>query len=181
MSTVILHCTNCSKEFPKSSYEISRRKAKSRCSEDRWFCSRSCSASYSNKNREHNPGPGPQRGNEHNLKWDPNISWYIKRMSGDRRSKCLLEGSKQDIHDHLISIWDGLCSVTKMPITRRDYRGQISTDNPFIIASIDRIDNNKPYGIGNVRWTCLAVNLARQSLPADTFDRYYREFSSILL
>jgi len=180
MSTVILHCTNCFKEFPKSSHEISRRKAKTRCSEDRWFCSRSCSASYGNKNREHNPGPGPQRGNKHNLKWDPYLAWYIKRMSSDRRSHCLLESSKQDIHKHLLFLWDGLCSVTKQPIMRRDYRGNVSTDNPFNIASIDRIDNNKPYGIGNVRWTCLAVNLARQNLPVDTFDNYYREFVATL-
>lgn len=176
MATIILHCTHCSKEFSKSSHEISRRKAKSLCSEDRWFCSRSCSASYGNKHRKHNPGPGPQYGNKHNRKWDENISWYVKRMSSDHRSKCLLENTKQEIHDHLIDIWTGTCAVTRQHIERRDHRGLVSTDNPFKIASVDRIDNDKPYGVGNVRWTCLAVNLARQSLPADVFDRYWNEF-----
>lgn len=157
---------------------MSRRRAKSRCSRDNWFCSRSCAASYSNKNRDPVSNPGPQNGNEYNRKWNNYISWYIKRMSSDNRSRCVLKESKQNIHDHLLEIWTGSCAVTGKPIEQRNHRGEVSTDNPFKIASVDRIDNTKPYEVGNVRWTCLAVNLARQQLPADVFDSYYNDFIS---
>lgn len=179
MATVILNCTNCSKDFSKSSHEISRRKAKTKCSSDNWFCSRSCAVSHSNKGRLPNP-PKPQHGNDYSRKWDEHLSWYIKRMSSDGRSKCLMECSKQDMHDHIKEIWNGRCSVTGVPILRRDHSGNVDTNNPFYIASIDRIDNEKPYDIGNVRWTSVAINLARQQAAASDFDEHFREFAEAI-
>lgn len=176
MATITLQCTHCNKPFEKNSNEIARRKFKANCKLSNWFCSRSCSASHGNKNRKLVNPPGPQYGNKYRQRWHPEISWYMKRICHDHRSKCKLEESKEDLHDHLMSIWTGKCGISGKIIKRRDCYGKTATNNPFEIASVDRINNNKGYVVGNLRWICLALNLARQDLDAGEFDEYFQKF-----
>lgn len=173
MATVILSCTNCGVSFEKSSHEISRRKAKTDSAN--WFCTRSCAASFGNTNRPNNGANlTPRPGNQHNRKWDPEISWYVKRMFSDHRSKTKSGNTKQEMHDHLIEIWTGKCQLSGVPIKRRS--DLFEERNPFFIASVDRKDNSKPYEIGNVQWTSLAMNLCRQHHDLDSFKLMLEDF-----
>jgi hypothetical protein len=62
--------------------------------------------------------------------------------------------------EYLLELWDfqkGLCAVTKIPMITTD------TDSDLGV-SIDRLDNDKGYIVGNVRLTCARVNLMRNTL-----------------
>ena len=58
----------------------------------------------------------------------------------------------------------GLCALTKKPIKfgRIYYRNETT-------ASLDRIDNEKGYIIGNVRWVIKPINMMRRDLDTDFF------------
>lgn len=174
MATVTLTCTNCGDPFEKSSHEVSRRKAKT--NSPNWFCTRSCSASFGNTHREFQGRPKPQPGNQYNRKWDPEISWYVKRMFSDHRSKTKPVHTKQEMHDHLREIWTGTCQLSGVAITRRS--DQCEERNPFFLASVDRKDNSKPYGVGNVQWTSLAMNLCRQHHELADFKQMLTQFNA---
>lgn len=185
MSTVTLECANCTTKFEKDKHEVSRRKAKPHC--QYWFCSRSCSASFGNKSRtpEQRAGAAKIRsskanniGNTYNKKWDSDLCWYVNRIHGDGRKKCKLGRMSRDVlHQHLKDVWTGTCALTGLEIFRKNRDGSCCTDNPFLIASIDRINNTKGYELGNIQWTSVGMNLARQHHTTEKFKEYLKVLS----
>lgn len=175
MSTVKLNCANCTIEFEKDKHEVSRRKAKGPSSN--FFCSRSCNASYRNRN---NPQNGEHlkstAGNQFRRIYTKESSWYMHRMISDsRKGRCRFVGDPLEMQAHIENIWTGRCVITNSPIERRLYKQTTTTKDPFKIASIDRIDNDKPYETGNIQWTCLAINKARGNIPLTEFMSYYKD------
>ena len=87
--------------------------------------------------------------------------WYLKVcMRRNKKGACNLSLS------YLHKLWleqEGICPITgwhlRLPRTTRGFIG----DNPFGMdsASIDRIDNSKPYVEGNVRFVAVVANYAR--------------------
>jgi len=64
--------------------------------------------------------------------------------------------------NYLQYLWnkqEGLCALTKIPMTYIKGSGQIPTN-----VSMDRIDSNKPYEIGNVQLVCAQVNFMKHQL-----------------
>ena len=177
MATLIsLNCSECGVQFQKSKTEMNRRKHK--LISDNWFCGLSCTAKYRNRIKPTlaSQKPPTQWGNRHRAIYDFHLAWYVKRLAGDIRNKCALSCSKEEIHNHLREMWDGKCAISGQPLFRKDPYGKCDSSNPFHIASVDRIHNDKPYGIGNVRWTSVAMNMARNGYGVDEFQMYYDEF-----
>lgn len=164
MSTVILQCSECGKNFEKDKHEVSRRKAKG--NSPFWFCSRSCSTSHRNRRTPHTPKP--QVGNKYGQKYS-RFAWYIKRTAHDQRFKQMLAEDRLVFEKHIEEIWTGICAITGVELQVRDYKGKVGTENRFLIASLDRIDCSVPYQPGNVQWVSHAINQARGNRDLGAF------------
>jgi hypothetical protein len=60
---------------------------------------------------------------------------------------------------YLETIWTGYCALTKVSITLKKY-GEKNKPNT---ASLDRIDSNRGYIMGNVQFVAYSINLAKNS------------------
>lgn len=80
----------------------------------------------------------------------------------------------------LLEQWEeqrGRCAYSGLALTRRPPIGKQCTEkNPFLIASVDRIDCSKGYEPGNVQWVSHAMNQARSNVS----DEDFREFLKVL-
>lgn len=68
------------------------------------------------------------------------------------------------LEDSLIELWDkqqGLCAYTKLPM--------LATSNQFNTVSLDRIDSNIGYVVGNIQLVCTAVNKMKQEYSPELF------------
>jgi hypothetical protein len=64
----------------------------------------------------------------------------------------------------LKKIWEdqnGLCSYTKIALILPTHSNIQKNTDPWLIASIDRIDSNKPYEIGNTQYISRSLNYAK--------------------
>lgn len=174
--TVLKECTQCGTEFEKKKIAIQSRSYKVK--HDRWFCNLTCAALYKNKDHPSRAKRPNQLGNKWGQKWDPYLAWYLTRIRHDRRLHCTFEGNVEDMHDHLKAIWNGRCAISNVPIVRKWRTGKCDETNPFFIASLDRIDSDKPYRVGNVQWISLALNYAKMDAPDDVFHEQFARFLS---
>lgn len=173
MSTVNLTCTHCGIVFSKNKHEVSRRKRKLPNCEN-WFCSRSCAASHRNLtvDKTHWKKLFPQHGNNYRQVYPEGIGWYVTRVTRDSRASIRLveeKTSRREFAEHIHSIFNGRCRYTEKPIFLAPLT---SSNNPFEIASLDRIDCSRPYEIGNVQWVSRAMNLARNNCDDEFFFNY---------
>lgn len=180
-----LVCDNCSLSFLRTKYEISRRKAKRKADgteRDHVFCSRSCSVSWRNKDQARqgvvNRGSfasRPQFGQKHAQKYNPKYAWYLKRMKHDMRFNDCWKIDLVEMEKVLEAKWNGKCFYTGLPLFLRQPNGSCETPNPFFIASLDRIKNDKPYGPKNVQWVSCAINMARNKHSSEDFQKYLKQ------
>lgn len=80
--------------------------------------------------------------------------------------------------DKILELWNkqnGKCAITNVHLYLRKTSGKCRTKNPFKIASLDRINNAKPYTTDNVQWVSLAINHARNSLSLPDFISFYKK------
>ena len=182
MSTIhLFNCSHCGSTIKRSTSQVAhkRYKVKQGRSTEKWFCNHSCSASYGNSKRIKNIPPKPQPGNHYAQKYDKEFAFYMHRVRNDqRRDLKVLNESLSEFEDHIKEIWDGRCHYTNNPICLRPYisRGKAPDIDPFTAASLDRIDNEKPYCIGNVVWTSTFLNRARGNLPYNKFKSGLESF-----
>jgi hypothetical protein len=60
----------------------------------------------------------------------------------------------------------GFCALTGVPLTmERSKKGKIIRAT----ASLDRIDNSKPYSKGNIQWLHKYINIMKKDHPQDRF------------
>jgi hypothetical protein len=168
--TIELVCKNCGKEFKKSLREHTRQCKRGA---ENFFCTRSCSVTFGHKSNAYdyekfqknlNLTKGYDRTNE----LSP-FRWYVKVCK--RRNK---EGGNECeiTPEYLSEIYknqNGVCPITGwkliIPLNTNGWkdkgsRGYAKCDNPRN-ASLDRIDNSKPYINGNVRFISVMANYAR--------------------
>ncbi len=86
------------------------------------------------------------------------ILWH--RLFFNRGSRCGVDISDRDIKE-LYESQNGLCKLSGLPMVKE--RGSIYS------MSVDRIDNNKGYILGNIRLVCQAVNMMRRTLNDTEF------------
>ncbi len=172
MSTVTLTCTNCGNDVQK---EKSQHDYQLRQGKENFFCNLSCVASFNNKNNPHSPTS--QYGNQHSRKYPKAISWYATRCFKDRRFGLMEQETRLSFANHLLEILnkqEGKCAFTNLPLALRDVQGKVDEDNPFKIASVDRIDNSLPYQEGNIQWVSVGMNFARNKCTAKEFKQHLK-------
>ena len=76
----------------------------------------------------------------------------------------------------LLRVQNGLCYFFKVQL----HIDGTSADSPYQV-SLDRLDNNRGYVIGNVALTCIAANLSRNKFPAEEFSRFCDNLPAHLL
>lgn len=174
MSTVhLFNCAQCGAEIQRSTNQVASKRYKVRQgqSSELWFCNHSCSRSHGNALRPSTPPPsGP--GNQYARKYDKEFAFYMHRVRNDKRRD--LKVLTEDLHDfesHIKDLWDGKCHYTGIALELRPYTsyGKADTFDPFTTASLDRIDSDAPYMIGNVVWTSTFLNRARGNM---TYERF---------
>lgn len=69
---------------------------------------------------------------------------------------------------------NGQCALSGIPMTIRAKRG---SDGFWKSVSIDRIDSNSGYVIGNVQLTCTGVNLMKKDMPNELFINFCKAVS----
>lgn len=129
--------------------------------------------------------PPPQLGNKYGQLYPEEYTWYIHRVTTDRRgdrTKIVMETEeRKEFVVELDRVWkqqNGKCAFTGLTLERRrGNKGITKTDNPFLIASLDRIDCSKPYSADNIQWVSVGMNLARGNLSVERFAKSLEVFA----
>jgi len=109
---------------------------------------------------------------------------YRRRQTHATRASNLLNGCKDSsrkrnqecdltIEQVLVLVEPMRCSVTGVEL-RWEWEGE-STHNPWA-PSLDRLDNDKGYTLGNVRLVCWIFNRALFTWEDDVFDKLARSY-----
>lgn len=152
---ISLICNFCSKPFNRRLAEYERQIGKGN---ERVFCSRSCAAIDINARTVRKGNPEYLIFDNRRDEWTP-FRWFILRAR-QRKHK----GETNITVEYLKELWDkqsSICPFTgwklNLPDSTIGWKSGASPKN----ASLDRIDNNQGYIIGNVRFISIMANLAR--------------------
>lgn len=167
-NTTILTCPICNKEYYKTNSEIKRNLKLNRTN----FCSLTCSSKYtinhkedminyriSFKNYEHLKELNLKRQKEALL----NFKYYLRNTVKKRQIV--------DINsEYLKELWNqqkGICPYTGINLIPQLLSKSVNKDNPFIYASLDRIDSSKGYIKGNVEFVSIGINLLKNKFSKE--------------
>lgn len=146
-------CDCCGKEFQKPLSEYNRNVLKNRSN----YCSRSCSGKSCNKN-------GKNLGNPKSLPRNPRLDKYSKFRYYYRNAKRRDKNFNLTL-EYLEKIWNsqmGKCPYTGINLQLSTYNK--NHNNPIYTASLDRIDSNKGYEIGNVQFVSTCINYMKHNM-----------------
>lgn len=146
-------CDCCGKEATKakSEYERNIRLDKKN------FCSRSCAARYNNSHRAKPTNSNhsiSQYSNNHRDEFTP------FRCAKRRYKGCTL--TLEDLQEQW-ELQQGVCPYTKLKLTLPE-DGNVNTLDVTIRASLDRIDSDKPYEVGNIQFISTPINYMKNTM-----------------
>lgn len=167
MKTKKIKCENCCNDFEKLLKEFNRSEKLGR----KHFCSRTCSAIYTNKNKS------AEYWKEKYEK--QRKSFDIKSLSGNQRDeyspfRIFLNTGRASIKRHQVYIdekylkelWEkqqGICPYTGIKMILPQTTNLSLKCKSLEKASLDRIDSTKQYTKDNVEFVCMAINLAKNN------------------
>jgi len=159
ITTIELTCSSCGQKIQKRLAEINRQKKKGKT---KFYCNKSCSGkdhvSHLKKYQNHFIDNKYKRQPDEYT----NFRWYIKNII--KNSKKHKQEYDIDL-EYLFQLWEtqnGICPFTKQKLELRTHNYTHIENRPYQ-ASLDRIDNNKGYVKGNVRFVALIFNYARNN------------------
>lgn len=162
MKTINIICASCGNTSSKSKNEINRQIKRGR---NQFYCNRKCAG----KNKDNIERLKQFENNFKKVKYTrksdelASFRWYMKIVRKNSRQR----NHEYDIDcEYLQKLWEeqnGICPITKKKLELRTHSYK-NKSQPHS-ASLDRIDNNKGYIRGNVRFVSLMFNYAR-----NTFD-----------
>jgi hypothetical protein len=161
-------CDNCGVKFKKPQSEITRNLTIGRKN----FCTRSC-AGFANR---FNFG-------------DNKDKYDISKHAGNQKDEftpfryhfrnCKKRYKEVDLDlEYLKELWDsqnGTCPFSGVKLTLNSYT-KIFKDSRYA-ASLDRIDSNKGYVRGNVRWVSRAINLMKNDMSDESLNEFLKLIS----
>lgn len=179
---ISIRCLHCGIEFLKSDAEYNRQIRKGN---RRFFCSRSCVRSESNKNPSQNRIEASRanlsklRSEGRTIQIGP-MSYFRYYL---RKAKSRNEGSNTDLDlTYLSNLWEQqrgkcvYCGVELTLILYKNQRTNVSCSDIRFMASLDRIDSSRGYMKGNVQFVSASMNYAKGTLT----DAQFREFIEMI-
>lgn len=174
ITKIQIKCDACGKTVKKIASEIKRQKDKGRT---RFYCNRKCAANTF-QNKEHIKKYSEQNFFKvHNQYGLNKIDEFTPFRYHIRNAKRRTNLNKDIDVKFLKDLWDsqqGCCAVTGLKLEHRYLSWMKNQRKSPYQASLDRIDNNKGYIRGNVRFVCLMYNYARNNFS----DKETTEFFS---
>jgi len=163
MATITLTCETCNKEFEKERNEHNRRV---RLGRDKFYCSLSCSGKSLRNIRHIKEHRSDYPIWNHSGNMSDDYSMFRPTLRALKARVKVRPKMNNLTLKHLKEIWDqqgGKCPFTGFDLQLRSYGGNGKKDEPLspYSASLDRIDNDRGYVIGNVRWVSVMFNFAR--------------------
>lgn len=161
-NTTLLICSICNKEYYKTNSEIKRNLKLNRLN----FCSISCSSKYKLTINDHFTKHRFSESNKKHLEKINKISkqkslfnfkYYLRTNVKNRQLVTI------DLQ-YLKELWEkqkGICPYTNIKLKLQVLSQSIDNNNPYIYASLDRIDSSKGYIQGNVEFVSLGINLLK--------------------
>jgi len=155
---VILDCENCNRSFERRVHDHNYNVKKGR----RVFCSKKCSNEFTKEERslrivENRSHLLPPKQNKDPLFVAMTFILTKARKAFKDRSKKILEITIDD----LINQWDkqnGICVYTGVRLTLPSAHRK---NNRLYTASLDRIDSDKGYEVGNIQFVSIIANVAK--------------------
>jgi hypothetical protein len=92
-----------------------------------------------------------------------NFNYYLRKVVKNRQ---LVTIDSQ----YLKELWEkqkGICPYTNIKLKLQVLSQSIDKNNPYIYASLDRIDSSKGYIQGNVEFVSLGINLLKNKYSKD--------------
>lgn len=165
MKTTIIICATCGKQSEKPAAEINRRK---KMGKNTFFCNLSCYGKYPKTTNRIKENRSNYNIAQHSNNKKDEYSGFRTHMRRAKRRKheCNIT------LEHLKDIWTGRCSITGLEI--KLYPENKKSDLRKA-ASLDRIDSNKGYVVGNVQWVSAAINLAKADMSNDDVIEWINE------
>lgn len=160
LSTIILTCSCCQRQFKKEIKEYNRRVKNGA---DKFYCSLSC-------HRKDNPIkakiPYKAFGNTFGKKG--NFTHYLNKAKRRKKDFDLDE-------EYLASIYTGKCALSKVDIHLQTYKTKATPTS----ASLDRIDSTKGYIKGNVQFIAYSLNLAKNSFSDEQIISFLQKIKKV--
>jgi hypothetical protein len=185
VSKINLTCAQCGVEFQKARNEYNRQTKKGK---DKFFCKQTCSTTFFNKVRmERAKTQGkdpwtkknlePYLGKGHRDELTP-FRWFILRAKyrAKRTERKVCNITPEYLKD-LFDRQDGKCPLTGWDMVLPESTSGWKNGNKPENASLDRVDNDKGYVEGNVRFVALIANMARHAYT----DKQVVEFCKVVV
>jgi len=168
-------CALCGNESEKPAAEINKQRKKGR---SKFYCSRKCAGKTKNNLKHLSKFKNNFVDTKYIRQRDKyaGFRWYMKVIK--KSSKKRNHSYDVDIK-YLETLWkqqEGICPFTKQKLVLKKYSDD-NTSTPYS-ASIDRIDNNKGYLKGNVRFVALMFNYARNRFSEDNVIEFCKQVAS---
>lgn len=113
-----------------------------------------------------------QYSNNHRDKFTP--FRYSLRCAKRRYKGCTL--TLEDLQEQW-ELQQGVCPYTKLKLTLPE-NGNVNTLDVTIRASLDRIDSDKPYEVGNIQFISTPINYMKNTMSDEQTREYLRVISA---
>jgi hypothetical protein len=167
MKTTECICAYCDKKFLKPTNEYNRRMRKN----SKVYCSRACAVRInrlSNFGDKRNTTPPPKSC----FRKEDKFLYYLRNVK--RRNH------EVDVtSDYLSGLWNtqgGKCAYTKLPLILNS-SSKRNLDFRYT-ASLDRIDSNLGYVIGNVQFVSTAINYMKNTMSHSQCIEFLQQISA---
>lgn len=150
-------CDGCQIEFEKPESEYKRNLSFNR----RNFCSRTCLGKNNNLHLR-NYSFDLSAYKVCRIKDENSFFRYYLKNARNRFKKSNL--TLKDLSD-LWNVQNGICPYSGIQLLLSSHGNIIK--NPIYAASLDRIDSNKGYEVGNVQWVSRSINYMKNNMTHD--------------
>lgn len=164
MKTTEINCANCGKKVNKPAAEIKRQRKNGK---KFFYCDLKCAGkSNCSHLKKYHTEESILRIQKYNKQKDELSQFRYHLNNAKRRAKKYNREFDLDL-EYLKNIWEkqvGKCAVTKLQMVQKFIHTKKNrTEKSPYQASLDRIDNNKGYIKGNIRYVCFMFNIARNN------------------
>jgi hypothetical protein len=181
-STITIKCSECQKDIEKIKSDYNR---KIKAGQKDFFCNNTCSGIFANKKnpahlekyRDENGAFLNGHANNRLDEYSP-FKYYRNKARLKNKEKGLDIDLTKEYLKNLYESQNGECTLTglKMDLPRTTQDADIKKSP--IKASLDRIDSDLPYQMGNVQFVCYSANMAKNDFTQKESLEFFKNIKS---